>query len=157
MDKINLPVIGMQAGGGSGSGSGSSADLRPIYEKLDVLQIGLTNLQGMLTELQGIVDAHKEATEHDINALAKDATSTDFSELPLLCGQPSILFGAGTPQEAIVPDNWKQFDPDTEEGYNWNGEPSAIGQQYINTTATTGGRYIAVRGIEEGSLVWKNF
>lgn len=28
----------MQAGGGSGSGSGSSADLRPIYEKLDVLQ-----------------------------------------------------------------------------------------------------------------------
>ena len=157
MDKINLPVIGMQAGGGSGSGSGSSADLRPIYEKLGVLQIGLTNLQGLLTELQWIVDAHKEATEHDINALAKDATSTDFRELPLLCGQPSILFGEGTPQEAIVPDNWKQFDPDTEEGYNWNGEPSAIGQQYINTIATTGGRYIAVRGSEEGSLVWKNF
>lgn len=38
MEKINLPVIGMQAGGGSGSGSGSSADLRPIYDKLDVLQ-----------------------------------------------------------------------------------------------------------------------
>ena len=135
----------MQAGGGSGSGSGSSADLRPIYDKLDVLEMVI------------YMDKMAVATEHDINALAKDATSTDFSELPLLCGQPSILFGAGTPQEAIVPYNWKQFDPDTEEGYNWNGEPSAIGQQYINTLATTGGRYIAVRGSEEGQLVWKNF
>ena len=147
----------MQPGRNKEKKYSTSTDLRPIYEKLNVLQIGLTNLQGLLTELQGIVDAHKEATEHDINALAKDATSTDFSELPLLCGQPSILFGAGTPQEAIVPDNWKQFDPDTDEGYNWNGEPSAIGQQYINTLATTGGRYLAVRGSEEGSLVWKNF
>ena len=155
MEKINLPIIGMQAAGGAGSGS--SEDLRPIYAKLDVLQIGMANLEGLLTELQGIVEEHKEATEHDIRALAKDATMNGGNELPLLCGQPSILFGAGTPQEAVVPDNWKQFDPDTEEGYNWNGEPSAIGQQYINTLATTGGRYIAVRGGEVGQLVWKNF
>ena len=78
------------------------------------------------------------------------------SALPTLCGQPPILFGAGTPQEAIVPDNWKQFDPETGEGYNWNGEPSAAGQQYINTSASTGGRYIAVPSAD-GGLTWKNF
>ena len=77
-------------------------------------------------------------------------------ELELLCGQPPILYGAGTPQEAIVPDNWKQFDPDTGEGYQWTGAPSALGQQYINTTASTGGRYIAVSDGNYG-LSWKNF
>ena len=83
-------------------------------------------------------------------------TTVDDSALPTLCGQPPILFGAGTPQEAIVPDNWKQFDPETGEGYNWNGEPSAAGQQYINTSASTGGRYIAVPSADDG-LTWKNF
>ena len=83
-------------------------------------------------------------------------TTVDDSALPTLCGQPPILFGAGTPQEAIVPDNWKQFDPETGDGYNWNGEPSAAGQQYINTSASTGGRYIAVPSAD-GGLTWKNF
>ena len=83
-------------------------------------------------------------------------TPVDDSALPTLCGQPPILFGAGTPQEAIVPVNWKQFDPETGEGYNWNGEPSAAGQQYINTSASTGGRYIAVPSAN-GGLTWKNF
>lgn len=83
-------------------------------------------------------------------------TAVDDSALPTLCGQPPILFGAGTPQEAIVPDNWKQFDPETGDGYNWNGEPSAAGQQYINTSASTGGRYIAVPSAN-GGLTWKNF
>ena len=83
-------------------------------------------------------------------------TPVDDSALPTLCGQPPILFGAGTPQEAIVPDNWKQFDPETGEGYNWNGEPSAAGQQYINTSASTGGRYISVPSAD-GGLTWKNF
>ena len=55
-----------------------------------------------------------------------------------------------------MPDNWKQFDPETGEGYNWNGEPSAAGQQYINTSASTGGRYIAVPSAD-GGLTWKNF
>lgn len=80
------------------------------------------------------------------------------SELPTLCGQPSILFGTDTPQEAVVPLNWKQYDPLTDEGYMWNGEPCALGQQYININATSGGRYIACPK-KEGSaeLVWKNF
>ena len=79
----------------------------------------------------------------------------DHASLPLLCGQPMMLFGAGTPQEAIVPDNWQQFDPETGTGYNWNGEPSALGQVYINTTAETNGRYTAVRS--GNTLIWKNF
>lgn len=84
------------------------------------------------------------------------AESNDFDTLPLLCGQPMILFGAGTPSQDVVPDNWKQYDIETGEGYNWNGFPSALGQQYINTSVTSGGRYIAVPN-GYCSLKWVNF
>jgi len=77
----------------------------------------------------------------------------DSPSVPLLCGQPMILFGAGTPQEAVVPINWKQFDPETEKGYNWNGVPTALGQIYVNTSVTTNSRYIAVRDGNYG-LKW---
>ena len=76
----------------------------------------------------------------------------DDAQLPTLCGQPSILFGAGTPQAAVVPDNWVQ---QLDGGYDWTGRPSALGQQYINTTVQTGGRYIAVRSGQD-DLVWLN-
>lgn len=81
--------------------------------------------------------------------------SPDDRALPLLCGQPPILFGSGTPKESIVPDNWNQYDPTTGEGYNWNGKPSAIGQQYVDTTASSGWRYIAARN-GEWDLKWIN-
>lgn len=69
-----------------------------------------------------------------------------------LCGQPMKLFGAGTPQESIVPDNWIQL---ADGGYDWNGVPSAIGQEYINTAVASGGHYIAVRDSNMG-LKWYN-
>ena len=78
-----------------------------------------------------------------------------YNSIPLLCGQPMILFGAGTPQESIVPTNWIQFNPETGEGYNWNGEPSAEGQTYINTAADTNGHYTAVKS--GNNLIWKPF
>lgn len=82
----------------------------------------------------------------DISRLSSlQPAEDDGSALPLLCGQPPILFAAGTPKESVVPDNWRQFDQETGEGYNWTGLPSAIGQQYINTEASGGGRYIGVR------------
>lgn len=84
------------------------------------------------------------------------AESNDFDTLPLLCGQPMILFGKGTPSVSVVPDNWKQYDIETGEGYNWNGLPSALGQQYINTSVTSGGRYIAVYS-GYCTLKWVNF
>lgn len=91
----------------------------------------------------------------DLDRTMSQVASPDDRALPLLCGQPPILFGAGTPKEAIVPDNWNQYDPATGEGYNWNGKPSAIGQQYIDTTAASGGRYIAARD-GEWDLKWIN-
>lgn len=91
----------------------------------------------------------------DLDRTMSQVASPDDRALPLLCGQPPILFGAGTPKEAIVPDNWNQYDPETGEGYNWNGKPSAIGQQYVDTTAASGGRYIAVRN-GEWDLKWIN-
>lgn len=94
-----------------------------------------------------------DSIEHEVISLGE---TTDFSSLPLLCGQPMILFGEGTPQVSVVPKNWKQYDAMTDEGYNWNGNPSAIGQQYINVSASTNGRYVAVDN-EDGTLSWNNF
>lgn len=82
----------------------------------------------------------------------------DYSALPLLCGQPPILYGEGTPQESVVPLNWKQFDPVTNTGYNWTGTPSALGQTYINISATSNGRYTAIPDITNPyNLKWVNF
>lgn len=102
------------------------------------------------------VDDYCTQALREIGSMARDLYSHDTKELPLLCGQPSILFGKGTPQESVVPVNWKQYDWVTDTGYDWNGQPSALGQQYINISATTGGRYIAVPN-DDGSLSWKNF
>ena len=101
-------------------------------------------------------DAHISQARADISRLAtQQPTEDDGSARPLLCGQPPILFGAGTPKESVVPVNWRQFDPETGEGYNWTGLPSAIGQQYVNTEASSGGRYIGVRD-GMAALKWLN-
>ena len=101
------------------------------------------------------VETAASTNRADLDRTMSQVASPDDRALPLLCGQPPILFGAGTPKEAIVPDNWNQYDPETGEGYNWNGKPSAIGQQYVDTTAASGGRYIAVRD-GEWDLKWIN-
>lgn len=121
-------------------------------------QLGnLSKRIGNTTECLSGIDARSEGNYADIAAVASDALSRREGGLPTLAGQPMILFGTGTPQEGVVPVNWKQFDPDTGDGYNWTGSPTALGQQYINTSATFGGRYIAVPGQSTGTLVWKNF
>lgn len=101
------------------------------------------------------VEAAASTNRADLDRTMSRVASPDDRALPLLCGQPPILFGAGTPKETVVPDNWNQYDPATGEGYNWNGKPSAIGQQYVDTTAASGGRYIAVRN-GEWDLKWIN-
>ena len=119
--------------------------------------IATAQLTELITAVQadmGIVTAEIAALIEDMQAAAQ-LTANDHASLPLLCGQPMTLFGAGTPQEAIVPFNWKQFDPITGTGYNWNGTPSAEGQVYINTLADVNGRYTAVRS--GNSLIWKNY
>lgn len=113
----------------------------------------------MISESNKSLSLTQAQTDENTSAVAFIRQHTDvidFKRLPLLCGQPMKLFGAGTPQEAIVPDNWKQYDPATGEGYQWNGLPSALGQEYINTSATTNGHYTAVpNGF--GNLKWSNF
>ena len=121
--------------------------------------------QSAADKAQSTADAAQSEAESvgsDTDALIQDMEQAvlferkGYNSIPLLCGQPMILFGAGTPQESIVPTNWIQFNPETGEGYNWNGEPSAIGQQYIDVTATAGGRYIAIQTADY-ELIWKNF
>jgi len=130
---------------------------------------GNINVTGSITEQQEAAINKAVAMESQLTQLAQDMGElsgdvdgivydygTTNTSLPLLCGQPPILFGAGTPQEAVVPTNWKQYDPVTDTGYQWNGQPSAVGQQYINTSASSGGRYIAVADANM-NLTWKNF
>lgn len=105
----------------------------------------LGNLLQRIDEIIRILGGFDEKICSHDTEIGNIITRTTCNILPTLCGQPAILFGEGTPQEAVVPHNWKQFDPETGEGYNWNGRPSAEGQQYINTSATSGGRYIAIR------------
>lgn len=119
--------------------------------------IATAQLTELITTVQAEMEdliAAKDALVEDMQAAAQ-LTANDHASLPLLCGQPMTLFGAGTPQEAIVPTNWKQFDPVTGTGYNWNGTPSAEGQVYINTLADVNGRYTAIRSGH--SLIWKNY
>ena len=93
---------------------------------------------GSLEQLNAQIDVELGSIQEEIVDIAKPVT---FSSMPMLCGQPMILFGNGTPQEAIVPDNWIQF---LDGGYNWTGLPSALGQVYINTAVNSEGRYTAV-------------
>ena len=105
--------------------------------------------------------AEADSVGEDKDALIQDMEQAvllerkGYNSIPLLCGQPMILFGAGTPQESIVPTNWIQFNPETGEGYNWNGEPSSEGQTYINTGADTNGHYTAIKSGYD--LIWKPF
>ena len=115
----------------------------------------LTTLAKQIIPAINEVNSTSVTNRADLDRTMSQVASPDDRALPLLCGQPPILFGAGTPKEAIVPDNWNQYDPATGEGYNWNGTPSAIGQQYIDTTAASGGRYIAARN-GEYDLKWIN-
>ena len=66
-------------------------------------------------------------------------------------GQPRLLFGAGTPQASVVPDNWIQL---ADGGYDWNGYPAFVGQQYINTASATGGYWIAYKKTDY-TLAWR--
>lgn len=120
--------------------------------------------QSSADKAQSTADAAQSEAEsvgEDNDALIQDMEQAvllerkGYNSIPLLCGQPMILFGAGTPQESIVPTNWIQFNPETGEGYNWNGTPSAEGQTYINTAADTNGHYTAVKS--GYNLIWKPF
>ena len=119
--------------------------------------IATAQLTNLITAVQGDVEeliAAKDALIQDVEQ-AVLLERKGYNSIPLLCGQPMILFGAGTPQESIVPTNWIQFNPETGEGYNWNGTPSAEGQTYINTKADTNGHYTAVKS--GYNLIWKPF
>ena len=132
-----------------------------VYANADETNTSEVIATAKLTELISAVQADMEDVISEKDALIEDMqaaaqlTANDHASLPLLCGQPMTLFGAGTPQESIVPSNWKQFDPITGTGYNWNGTPSAEGQVYINTLAEVNGRYTAIQSGH--NLVWKNY
>lgn len=94
------------------------------------------------------VEKNVEGEYDEITGLIYDNADRDTIDIPTMGGQPMVLHGAGAPSESIVPDEWKQFDPDTEEGSNWTGIPTMLGQRYINTSTSSSTKcdeYIAVR------------
>ena len=132
-----------------------------VYGNVDGTSPSEVIATAQLTNLINAISADLEDVIAEKNALIQDMEQSvllerrGYNSIPLLCGQPMILFGEGTPREEEVPSNWKQFDPITGEGYNWNGTPSAEGQTYINTAADTNGRYTAVKS--GYNLIWKPF
>ena len=84
----------------------------------------------------------KEQSEDNAQSIA-ELTAALYDEMAkdpdMKNGQPRLLFGEGTPQEAVVPTNWRQL---SDGGYNWIGRPAFVGQRYINTAVTTGGEYV---------------
>lgn len=97
-------------------------------------------------------EAAHDKTASEVTALIADLQEVpDFSEIRL-CGQPVKLFGHGAPSADSVPDNWIQL---KDGGYDWNGVPSALGQEYINVDSSTGGHYIAIRD-SAMKLKWYN-
>lgn len=81
--------------------------------------------------------------EGRVSHVESEVADPTAETLPMLCGQPMKLYAAGTPAEALVPDNWI---PLADGGYAWTGLPTVIGQEYIDTE--NGGKYEAV---------WDNF
>ena len=132
-----------------------------VYANADGTNTSEVIATAKLTELIASIQADMEDVIAEKDALIQDMEQAvllerrGYNSIPLLCGQPMILFGEGTPREEEVPSNWKQFDPITGDGYNWNGTPSAEGQQYINILADTNGRYTAVKS--SYNLIWKPF
>ena len=87
-------------------------------------QIAADKAQGAADNAQSTANnaqAEAESVGYDADALIQDMEQAviierkGYNSIPLLCGQPMILFGAGTPQESIVPTNWIQFNPETGE------------------------------------------
>ena len=132
-----------------------------VYANVDGTKQSEVIATAQLTNLITAVQADLEDVIAEKDALIQDMEQAvllerrGYNSIPLLCGQPMILFGEGTPREEEVPSNWKQFNPETSEGYNWNGTPSAEGQTYINTAADTNGHYTAVKS--GYNLIWKPF
>lgn len=101
-------------------------------------------------------DSQLQSVSADVKGLIDNMSDgVGFRSLPLLMGQPMLLFGHGAPAKGKVPDNWRQFDSLSGQGYDWTGTPSALGQQYIDVDVSSGGLYIAARDANMG-LKWIN-
>lgn len=126
----------------SAAGLMSSSD----KEKLDSID----------SEVQKQVDTNTEKIER---IELTQAIKENYAEYPKLCGQPPILWGSGAPSQSNVPYNWISYDIDSDTGYEWIGLPSAIGQVYIDITASSGGVYIGGEtnpASPNGNLKWYN-
>lgn len=83
----------------------------------------------------------------NLGAIKAESITTKY--IPMVNGFPAILFGAGVPAAATVPENW-----DGEAMGIWTGVPLFKGQVYIDTTATEHGHYDAVHC--DSVSGWKN-
>jgi hypothetical protein len=120
----------------------------------------VSNAEAATKAAQAVVDNNATIIDNLSDGIIRNAEPYDAA-LPTVCGQPMILLAHGTPSEDTVPLNWMQYDPATDTGYNWNGLPCALGQQYINIDATANARYIAVPSssdadADDTELTWKN-
>lgn len=109
----------------------------------------LGNLSGDISLTQSALSAEERAGAETAAAADGLISSLDrFGDvacesissrsIPMVCGRPLILYGAGVPSAGTVPDNW-----DAETMGEWTGAPCFVGQHYIDTSASSGGEYYA--------------
>ena len=74
----------------------------------------------------------------------------DFRRMPMLYGQPAILFSNGAPTAQNKPTNWLDF---MDGGYEWTGLPNAVGQHILDYTNHI--NYYGWLNPSTGLLEWK--
>ncbi len=98
------------------------------YTKLQVLAEAITEISYRLDALEASADRLGNA----------EADRLSVRDIPMVCGVPLILYAAGVPAAATVPVNWNK-----ETMGEWTGAPCFIGQEYVNTSVNSAGKYYA--------------
>lgn len=95
--------------------------------------------QGIPDTLREIASNGFKSVKGDLGALADEVEKqryevpfeAAFDRMPMLGGQPGILFCDGTPTASNKPTNWIDF---LDGGYNWTGLPNVEGQHVLDFT-----------------------
>ena len=142
------------------SAQSAADDAAAVLQKFNTIKAAIdaidpTSTEGSIQALaakQGLLESDLDAlgpkidqNKADIEALQDEvvevgARAGSYDHIPLLGGQPMILFGSGAPVEANVPENWIGFN---DGGFEWIGTPSMMGQQYIDTA--NGEKYVSIK------------
>ena len=118
--------------------------------------VTISYAQGMPDSLRTIAVTRMNEVEEAINAISEYIDTGDIEDnsemplMPMLGGQPAVLFCAGAPTAANKPTNWIDC---VDGGYQWTGLPAVIGQHVRDITNSAD--YFGWLNPSTGLLEWK--